>query len=143
MVAWVALQSMEVKGSSLAWKKTGANKTETWWGGIRSNSTFLPYYQHSPAVAAILVVAYLLAFLSCMAGNTLVCLVVLRNPRMRTVTNLFILNLAVSDLLVGICCVPTTLMDNLITGGREESLFHGSSGKNRGIDSYSLGCIYF
>jgi neuropeptide FF receptor 1 len=35
---------------------------------------------------------------------------------MRTVTNMFILNLAVSDLLVGIFCMPTTLVDNLITG---------------------------
>uniref|UniRef100_A0A673JXH3 G-protein coupled receptors family 1 profile domain-containing protein n=1 Tax=Sinocyclocheilus rhinocerous TaxID=307959 RepID=A0A673JXH3_9TELE len=37
------------------------------------------------------------------------------NRRMRTVTNLFILNLAVSDLLVGVFCIPTTLVDNLIT----------------------------
>uniref|UniRef100_A0A673MXA5 G-protein coupled receptors family 1 profile domain-containing protein n=1 Tax=Sinocyclocheilus rhinocerous TaxID=307959 RepID=A0A673MXA5_9TELE len=37
------------------------------------------------------------------------------NRQMRTVTNLFILNLAVSDLLVGVFCIPTTLVDNLIT----------------------------
>ncbi|XDV43959.1 hypothetical protein PO909_012336 [Leuciscus waleckii] len=35
---------------------------------------------------------------------------------MRTVTNIFILNLAISDLLVGILCLPITLVDNLITG---------------------------
>lgn len=78
--------------------------------------TYYPYYQHSLAVAAALTVAYLFIFLLCMVGNGLVCLIVLENRRMRTVTNLFILNLAVSDLLVGVFCIPTTLVDNLITG---------------------------
>ncbi|XP_067262710.1 neuropeptide FF receptor 1 like 2 [Chanodichthys erythropterus] len=78
--------------------------------------TYYPYYQHSLAVAAALTMAYLFIFLLCMVGNGLVCLIVLENRRMRTVTNLFILNLAVSDLLVGVFCIPTTLVDNLITG---------------------------
>ncbi|XP_036382140.1 neuropeptide FF receptor 1 like 2 [Megalops cyprinoides] len=78
--------------------------------------TYFPYYQHSLPVAASFILAYLFIFLLCMVGNGLVCLIVLRNRRMRTVTNLFILNLAVSDLLVGIFCIPTTLVDNLITG---------------------------
>ncbi|XP_021115202.1 neuropeptide FF receptor 1 isoform X1 [Heterocephalus glaber] len=62
------------------------------------------------------IVAYVLIFLLCMVGNALVCFIVLKNRHMRTVTNMFILNLAVSDLLVGIFCMPTTLVDNLITG---------------------------
>uniref|UniRef100_A0A3B3WPN5 G-protein coupled receptors family 1 profile domain-containing protein n=1 Tax=Poecilia mexicana TaxID=48701 RepID=A0A3B3WPN5_9TELE len=62
------------------------------------------------------ILAYSFIFLLCMVGNVLVCLIVLENRCMRTVTNLFILNLAVSDLLVGIFCIPTTLVDNLITG---------------------------
>uniref|UniRef100_A0AAY4BKF2 G-protein coupled receptors family 1 profile domain-containing protein n=1 Tax=Denticeps clupeoides TaxID=299321 RepID=A0AAY4BKF2_9TELE len=75
-----------------------------------------PYYQHSFTVAAVYTLAYLFIFLLCMTGNGLVCLIVLKNHHMRTVTNLFILNLAISDLLVGIFCIPTTLVDNLITG---------------------------
>ncbi|KAL4636043.1 G-protein couple receptor IHR2-like [Arapaima gigas] len=82
----------------------------------RTSVTFFPYYQHSLPVAAAFILAYLFIFLLCMLGNMLVCLIVLRDRRMRTVTNLFILNLAVSDLLVGIFCIPTTLVDNLITG---------------------------
>ncbi|XP_034617544.1 neuropeptide FF receptor 1-like [Trachemys scripta elegans] len=97
-------------------KETSANETLRWMDGRHLNGTFLPYYQHSPAMAAVFIVAYLCIFLSCLAGNSLVCLVVVRNQRMHTVTNLFILNLAISDLLVGIFCVPTTLLDNLITG---------------------------
>ncbi|XP_053257506.1 neuropeptide FF receptor 1-like isoform X2 [Podarcis raffonei] len=111
-----AANSMEMK--NIIQKETLANETEIWIAGSHNNSTFLPYYQHSPAVAAILIMAYLIVFLSCMAGNVLVCMVVVNNERMRTVTNFFILNLAISDLLVGIFCVPPTLMDNLITGWR-------------------------
>ncbi|XP_070821552.1 neuropeptide FF receptor 1 like 2 [Chaetodon trifascialis] len=81
-----------------------------------TNITFFPYYQHSLYVAASYILAYFFIFLLCMVGNILVCLIVLENRRMRTVTNLFILNLAISDLLVGIFCIPTTLVDNLITG---------------------------
>ncbi|XP_039726846.1 neuropeptide FF receptor 1 [Pteropus medius] len=81
-----------------------------------ANLTFSSYYQHSSLVAAMFIVAYVLIFLLCMVGNALVCFIVLKNRHMRTVTNMFILNLAVSDLLVGIFCMPTTLVDNLITG---------------------------
>nr|XP_027786965.1 neuropeptide FF receptor 1 [Marmota flaviventris] len=81
-----------------------------------ANLTFSSYYQHSSPVAAMFIVAYVLIFLLCMVGNALVCFIVLKNRHMRTVTNMFILNLAVSDLLVGIFCMPTTLVDNLITG---------------------------
>ncbi|XP_040832016.1 neuropeptide FF receptor 1, partial [Ochotona curzoniae] len=84
--------------------------------GLAANLTFSSYYQHSSPVAAMFIVAYVLIFLLCMVGNALVCFTVLRNRHMRTVTNMFILNLAVSDLLVGIFCMPTTLVDNLITG---------------------------
>ncbi|KAG7246081.1 hypothetical protein CRUP_016528, partial [Coryphaenoides rupestris] len=85
-------------------------------GANGTNATYYSYYPHSLHVAATYVLAYLFIFLLCMAGNILVCLIVLGNRRMRTVTNLYILNLAVSDLLVGIFCIPTTLVDNLITG---------------------------
>ncbi|KAL2078580.1 hypothetical protein ACEWY4_026265 [Coilia grayii] len=81
-----------------------------------SNYTFSSYYQHSRPVGAIVIFAYVLIFLLCMIGNSLICLIVVRNRRMWTVTNIFILNLAISDLLVGILCLPITLADNLITG---------------------------
>ncbi|XP_016409567.1 neuropeptide FF receptor 1 like 3 [Sinocyclocheilus rhinocerous] len=81
-------------------------------GGV----VLFPYYQHSLPTAALFTLAYLFIFLLCLMGNGLVCVIVLRNRHMRTVTNIFILNLAVSDLLIGIFCIPTTLVDNLITG---------------------------
>nr|WAU40812.1 LPXRFa-R [Scomber japonicus]BDQ32222.1 LPXRFamide peptide receptor [Scomber japonicus] len=106
-------ESMELEGSA-----TAAALINTSLDGAANvtNITFSPYYQHSLYVAASYILAYFFIFLLCMVGNILVCLIVLGNRRMRTVTNLFILNLAISDLLVGIFCIPTTLVDNLITG---------------------------
>lgn len=80
------------------------------------NITYVDFYLHKPSVAAVFTVSYLFIFLVCMVGNGVVCFIVLRIKNMRTVTNLFILNLAISDLLVGIFCMPTTLVDNIITG---------------------------
>ncbi|XP_016302627.1 neuropeptide FF receptor 1 like 1 [Sinocyclocheilus anshuiensis] len=81
-----------------------------------ANCTLLPYYIHSAGMAVSYILSYLLVLLLCVVGNGLVCLVVIRNRNMRSVTNLFILNLAISDLLVGIFCVPTTLIDSLTSG---------------------------
>ncbi|NXL67824.1 NPFF2 protein, partial [Chordeiles acutipennis] len=84
---------------------------------LEGNVSYVDFYLHQPSVAAVFIVSYLLIFLLCMVGNGVVCFIVLRSKHMRTVTNFFILNLAVSDLLVGIFCMPTTLLDN-ITAGR-------------------------
>uniref|UniRef100_A0A2K5W196 Neuropeptide FF receptor 2 n=1 Tax=Macaca fascicularis TaxID=9541 RepID=A0A2K5W196_MACFA len=80
------------------------------------NITYVNYYLHQPRVAAIFIISYFLIFFLCMVGNTVVCFIVMRNKHMHTVTNLFILNLAISDLLVGIFCMPITLLDNIIAG---------------------------
>ncbi|XP_059780040.1 neuropeptide FF receptor 2 [Balaenoptera ricei] len=81
-----------------------------------SNITYVNYYLHQPQVAVIFIISYFLIFFLCMVGNTVVCFIVMRNKHMHTLTNLFILNLAISDLLVGIFCMPITLLDNIIAG---------------------------
>ncbi|EDO36453.1 predicted protein, partial [Nematostella vectensis] len=49
---------------------------------------------------------YTLIFLVSAAGNTLVCIVILKRKKMKTVTNYFILNLAVADLALTCICIP-------------------------------------
>ncbi|XP_019389822.1 PREDICTED: neuropeptide FF receptor 2 [Crocodylus porosus] len=98
-----------------------------------SNISYVDFYLHQPPVAAVFIISYLLIFLLCMVGNGVVCFIVLRSKHMRTVTNLFILNLAVSDLLVGIFCMPTTLLDNIIAGWPFGSLVCKMSGMVQGI----------
>lgn len=82
-----------------------------------TNITYSSYFQHSLYMAASQVLAFFSIFLLCIVGNILVCLIVMKNRCIRACgINLFILNLAISDLLVGIFCIPTTVADNLITG---------------------------
>uniref|UniRef100_A0A8B9DSL2 Neuropeptide FF receptor 1 n=1 Tax=Anser cygnoides TaxID=8845 RepID=A0A8B9DSL2_ANSCY len=100
---------------------------------LKENYTFLAYYQHSSPVAAMFILAYTFIFLMCMIGNILVCFIVVKNRQMRTVTNMFILNLAISDLLVGIFCMPTTLVDNLITGWPFDNTMCKMSGLVQGM----------
>ncbi|CAG9818074.1 unnamed protein product [Phaedon cochleariae] len=53
---------------------------------------------------------YTAIFFIAFLGNSFVCYVVLSSPRMRTVTNYFITNLAVGDMLITVLCVPFTPM---------------------------------
>lgn len=69
--------------------------------------------KYSKGWTAILATAYSIIFLLGFVGNVIVILVISLKPRMRTVTNLFILNLAVADLLVVLFCVPVTLVANI------------------------------
>ncbi|ELW70462.1 neuropeptide FF receptor 2 [Tupaia chinensis] len=108
-------------------EKWDSNSSENWhhiWSANDTkhhlysdiNITYVDYYLHQPQVAAVFIISYFLIFFLCMVGNTVVCFIVMRNKHMHTVTNLFILNLAISDLLVGIFCMPITLLDNIIAG---------------------------
>ncbi|KAF3843146.1 hypothetical protein F7725_001995 [Dissostichus mawsoni] len=47
-------------------------------------------------------------------GNLLIILVLTVNKRMRTVTNTFLLSLAVSDLMMAIFCMPFTLIPSIL-----------------------------
>ena len=49
---------------------------------------------------------YVVIFLVSAVGNSLVCVVVLRKREMKTVTNYFILNLAIADLMLTCICIP-------------------------------------
>lgn len=61
-------------------------------------------------------IAYGIVFLFAFIGNVFVIAVVCRNRNMHTVTNYFIVNLAVADILVAVFCLPITLLDNLYNG---------------------------
>lgn len=57
---------------------------------------------------------YSVIFLLAVIGNLLVILTLIQSRRMRTITNLFLLNLAVSDLFLGVFCMPFTLVGMLL-----------------------------
>jgi hypothetical protein len=58
----------------------------------------------------IVIAMYILTFIIGVSGNILVCFAVWRNRQMRTVTNMFIVNLSVADLGIIIICLPPTLL---------------------------------
>lgn len=60
------------------------------------------------------IMLYALIFVSAVLGNTLVIVTLVQKRRMRTVTNVFLLNLAVSDLLLGVFCIPVTLVGSVL-----------------------------
>lgn len=62
----------------------------------------------------ITIVLYSIIFLLAVIGNLLVILTLIQSRRMRTITNVFLLNLAISDLLLGIFCMPFTLIGMLL-----------------------------
>jgi len=55
---------------------------------------------------ALKLTLYVIIFLVSAVGNSLVCTVILRRKKMKTVTNYFILNLAIADLTLTCICIP-------------------------------------
>ncbi|RWS29606.1 NPYLR1B-like protein [Leptotrombidium deliense] len=66
------------------------------------------YINDRPALKAFFYCLYILIFVVGICGNALVCYVVFTNKNMQTVTNMFITNLALSDILLCIFAVPFT-----------------------------------
>uniref|UniRef100_A0ABM5FVI7 Gastrin/cholecystokinin type B receptor n=1 Tax=Pogona vitticeps TaxID=103695 RepID=A0ABM5FVI7_9SAUR len=60
------------------------------------------------------ILLYSVIFLLSVFGNMLVIVVLVMNKRLRTVTNSFLLSLAVSDLMVAVFCMPFTFIPNLM-----------------------------
>ncbi|XP_062140494.1 gastrin/cholecystokinin type B receptor [Drosophila sulfurigaster albostrigata] len=61
-----------------------------------------------------LIPSYSVILLFAVLGNLLVISTLMQNRRMRTITNLFLLNLAISDMLLGVLCMPVTLVGTLL-----------------------------
>lgn len=68
----------------------------------------------SSAFKACVYLMYGAVFIVAFLGNALVCYVVNHTPRMKTVTNYFIVNLAVGDILMTVFCVPFSFVSMLI-----------------------------
>lgn len=58
----------------------------------------------------VLIATHTAVFIIGLVGNTLVCVAVYKNHTMRTVTNYFLVNLAVADFMVLLFCLPATVV---------------------------------
>jgi len=57
---------------------------------------------------------YVIIFVLSVCGNALVALTIAQNRRMRTLTNVLLLNLSIADLLLTVFCMPFTLIPTLL-----------------------------
>ncbi|XP_034533836.1 cholecystokinin receptor-like [Notolabrus celidotus] len=93
------------------------------------------------------ILLYVLIFLLSVVGNLLIILVLMLNKRMRTVTNCFLLSLALSDLMMAIFCMPFTLIPNILNdfifGGTMCKAISYLMGISVSISTFSLVAIAF
>lgn len=97
--------------------------------GIQELSVFqaaskLDYFRHSITVSVIITIGYTIVFIVGIVGNSFVVAIVCKSPRMRTVTNYFIVNLAFADILVLLFCLPATLIGNLFIRKYNNNIVH-------------------
>ncbi|KAK3724320.1 hypothetical protein QZH41_001817 [Actinostola sp. cb2023] len=79
------------------------NTTNTSQGQIKSSPELEEYTRHARVLKLTL---YVIIFLISSIGNSMVCVIILRRKTMKTVTNYFILNLAIADLALTCICIP-------------------------------------
>ncbi|WAQ95696.1 RYAR-like protein [Mya arenaria] len=68
----------------------------------------------SEYVQVMIIVMYTIVILIAIGGNSIVCYLVYAYKRMQTVPNYFIVNLAISDIIMALFCIPFTFIANLI-----------------------------
>ena len=77
---------------------------------LNGNNSYSPpdILEQSDPLTAIFIIMYVILFFIGVSGNSLVVYVVLRNKAMQSITNIFITNLAVSDIMMCLLAVPFT-----------------------------------
>ncbi|XP_076646613.1 prolactin-releasing peptide receptor [Halictus rubicundus] len=86
------------------------------WTGNTSHSNGENDVISNTMVQIVFYIFYGVIFMLGVFGNVLVCYVVIRNRQMQTVTNLFITNLALSDVLLCVLAVPFTPLYTFLGG---------------------------
>ncbi|XP_068447024.1 adenosine receptor A1-like [Clinocottus analis] len=70
-------------------------------------------YGYQPRMKGLYIATELIIAVLAVIGNFLVCLAVTRNKKLRTVTNYFLVSLAVADMLVGLVAIPCAVLTDL------------------------------
>ena len=72
------------------------------------------HHSRSQHVDKLIIIPYAAIFLLSVVGNSLVVATLARHKKMRTITNMYLLNLSLSDLLLAVFCMPFSLIPMLM-----------------------------
>ena len=61
-----------------------------------------------------MIIMYATITVLAVGGNAIVVYIVMAYQRMRTVTNYFIVNLSLSDIIMSVVCIPFTFISNML-----------------------------
>ncbi|XP_029710630.1 octopamine receptor 2 [Aedes albopictus] len=115
IMAELSLRSGSSAVVTVATTTTGANSTPTEGSSpIATSAGSRGGGGDSTFQNNLIIPLYAVIFLFSVVGNLLVILTLAQNKRMRTVTNVYLLNLAISDLLLGVFCMPFTLVGQVL-----------------------------
>ncbi|XP_041364327.1 neuropeptide SIFamide receptor-like [Gigantopelta aegis] len=94
---------LEYNGTNVSFSEGNASVDDAYYSLIKQ-----PVY-----MVVVLGLAYGIIFVLALLGNICVMVIIYKDKRFHTATYVFLVNLAISDLLVAFCCLPVTLMTNL------------------------------
>ncbi|CAH1793894.1 unnamed protein product [Owenia fusiformis] len=106
---------MDTETNTITWTENNSHNNETAINDSTANITIYPMIKQPLHMIAIYSTAYAIVFILALIGNTLVVSLVYNNKRMHNVTNYFIVNLAMADILVSLVNLPITLLSNIFT----------------------------
>lgn len=93
------------------------NSSNSFDFGDISKIDYIGQFKDIPLPEVVLkILLFVLIIVTAVVGNILIIVVVAWNKRLRTTTNYYIVNLAVSDLFVTICCSWVYLVTHLTDG---------------------------
>ncbi|KAH8416761.1 hypothetical protein KR222_003283 [Zaprionus bogoriensis] len=105
---YLITESVETEASVASTVGSAASSSSSGSSGSSSSSS------SATEMPVWLIPSYSVILLCAVLGNLLVISTLVQNRRMRTITNLFLLNLAISDMLLGVLCMPVTLVGTLL-----------------------------
>ena len=71
-------------------------------------------YWFGPSVEVPVILLYVVIIIFGLFANGLICYVIVKKKKLRTVRNMFIMNLAISDMIMCLLCMPFTLVKLLL-----------------------------
>lgn len=89
------------------------DENKTWYNYDQSHQQGFAYNFSPNLFEWCLLVFAFTTFVIGIIGNLLVIIVVAKNAHMRTITNIFIVNLAIGDFLVILICLPPSVITDI------------------------------